>query len=265
MKIKKSESKIYQLLDKNIKDSFCFLFVGHWLRGEHGQDRKAIGTLIETFLKTFATVSKDKQPGLILKTSLGTSSEKYKYEILNRIDLIKDIVCKELQCIKEELPNVYLLHGNLTEQEINELYNHPKVSAMVSFTRGEGYGRPFAEWGAATNKPLIVPNWSGHLDFCKPDSVCLLNGNLEKIHPSSVWENILIPESSWYTVNYTQAVNVLKKVYEQYDYFKRKGNTQHKNIINNFTFEHMVERFKLILSRNVIIKEIPKFIPLKLK
>ena len=36
-----------------IKESFCYLFVGHWLQGELGQDRKDVGMMIKTFLETF--------------------------------------------------------------------------------------------------------------------------------------------------------------------------------------------------------------------
>ena len=55
-----------------IKESFCFLFVGHWLKGDFEQDRKNVGGMIWTFLQAF----KDKKnpPALILKTSRGGTS-----------------------------------------------------------------------------------------------------------------------------------------------------------------------------------------------
>ena len=45
----------------------------------------------------------------------------------------------------DKLPNVYLLHGDLTDEEMNQLYNHPKVKAHLTFTHGEGFGRPLLE------------------------------------------------------------------------------------------------------------------------
>jgi hypothetical protein len=39
---------------------------------------------------------------------------------------------------------------------MNCLYNHPKIKAMLSFTHGEGYGRPLAEF-AVSKKPIIAP------------------------------------------------------------------------------------------------------------
>ena len=35
--------------------------------------------------------------------------------------------------------------GDLSESELNDLYNDKKVSAMLMFTKGEGYGRPLTE------------------------------------------------------------------------------------------------------------------------
>ena len=63
-----------------------------------------------------------------------------------------------------ELPNVYLLHGDLLAEEMNYLYNHPKVKCFISLTHGEGYGRPLQE-ATMTGLPVIASNWSGHLDF----------------------------------------------------------------------------------------------------
>ena len=35
---------------------------------------------------------------------------------------------------------------------------------MVSFTKGEGFGRPLLEF-SAIGKPIIASGWSGHTDF----------------------------------------------------------------------------------------------------
>ena len=59
---------------------------------------------------------------------------------------------------------------------MNQIYNHPKVKAMVSLTKGEGFGRPLLEF-TASKKPLIVSGWSGHMDFIKPDTAIVLGGN----------------------------------------------------------------------------------------
>ena len=33
--------------------------------------------------------------------------------------------------MESKLPNIYLLHGDLTDEEMNELYNHPKVKVLM--------------------------------------------------------------------------------------------------------------------------------------
>jgi hypothetical protein len=53
----------------NVKEDFNFLIVGHWLKGDLGQDRKDIGMAIKTFATVFQYLPKEKRPGLIVKTS----------------------------------------------------------------------------------------------------------------------------------------------------------------------------------------------------
>ena len=111
---------------KGIKEDFCFLFVGHWLQGGLGNDRKDLGMLIKTFLETFK--NQKKQPALILKTSGASPSILDREEIMGKLREIKNTV-------NGKLPNIYILHGDLRDEEMNGLYNHPKVKAHVSFTR----------------------------------------------------------------------------------------------------------------------------------
>jgi hypothetical protein len=120
------------ILDQ-IAETTAFLSVGHWLQGQLGEDRKNISGLIHCFFDTYKN-QKDA-PALILKSSGATYSVLDRFEIESKILQIRDIFGNA------KLPNVYLLHGDLTDQEMNLLYNHPKVKAMISFTKGEGFGR----------------------------------------------------------------------------------------------------------------------------
>ena len=72
-----------------IPENFCFLFVGHWLQGNPGHDRKDVGGLIKTFLETFRNTQSNK-PALILKTSEATFSVSDRERILSRINEIKE-------------------------------------------------------------------------------------------------------------------------------------------------------------------------------
>ena len=140
----------------SIKESFAYLSVGHWMQGQMGEDRKNLSLLVKAFYETFK--NKSKKPALILKTSQTGASYIDRDTILKKIQLIRESVNSK------NLPNIYLLHGEFTDEEMNELYNHNKVKAMVSLTKGEGFGRPLLEF-SLSKKPIIVSGWSGHVGF----------------------------------------------------------------------------------------------------
>ena len=244
------ESEINDVLD-SIDEEFNYLFVGHWLQGELGQDRKDVGMLIKTFLETFK--GKKQKPGLVLKTSSATYSIMDRDEMLDKIQKIRVHVGDD-----GTLPNVYLLHGELEDGEINELYNHPKVKAHVSFTKGEGYGRPLLE-ASISQKPVITSNYSGHLDFLDSEMSILLPGEIKQIHPSAVMQNMLIPESGWFTVDYKKASEILEDVYKNYKNYLDGAKRQAYRSRTEFSLDKMGE--KLI---ELIDNKIPKPVQLKL-
>ena len=228
-----------------IKEDFAFLFVGHWLKGDFGQDRKDLSGLIYTFLETFGDT--ENQPALLLKASSGTFSVTDRSKTLEKIELIKQM------SKKKNLPNIYLLHGDLTDDEMNTLYNHEKVKALVSFTKGEGYGRPIAEF-ITSGKPVVVSGWSGHVDFVNPAFHTYLDGELKPIHKSAVWEGILNEGSSWFTVNYQSAAETLQKMYKKYNSFLSESKKSVKEIETKWSYNSMVEKFDGMLE-----KYLPKF------
>ena len=233
----------------SIKEEFCYLFVGHWIKGDLGEDRKDISGLIKTFLETFKGVK--ARPALILKTSSATSSIMDREDMLDRIRAIEEMV-------GGDLPSIYLLHGDLTDEEINELYNHPKVKAFVSFTKGEGYGRPLLE-ASITQKPVIASNWSGHTDFLDPEMSILLPGTIKKLHPSAVVPNMLLAESSWFTVDYKKASDVLVDVYKNNKKYIDRAKKQSYRSRTEFSLEKMSEKLLSILDSKV-----PKQVEFKL-
>jgi len=245
-----NDSEVWDVLDE-VNEDFNFLFVGHWLQGELGQDRKDVGMMLKTFLETFK--GKGKKPGLIMKTSSATYSIMDRDEMLERINKVRESVGKD-----DELPNVYLLHGELTDEEINELYNHPKVKAHVTFTKGEGYGRPLLE-ASISQKPVIAPNWSGHIDFLDAEMSILLSGEIKQIHPSAVVQNMLLAESGWFTVDYKKASETLTDVYKNYKKYVDGAKRQAYRSRTEFSLEKMTEKLNSIIEEKV-----PKQVALKL-
>jgi len=252
-KYKVIEPKDIQTVDFNIKESFAYLFVGHWLQGHLGEDRKNVSLLVKAFYETFK--NKKNKPALILKTSGAGSSYMDRDQILSKINQIKETVNSK------DLPNVYLLHGELSDEEINELYNHPKVKAMVSLTKGEGYGRPLLEF-SLVKKPIITTKWSGHLDFLNEEFVSLIPGELKQVHPSAVVPNIILAESQWFTPDMGHVGHYLRDVFENYKDYKEKANRQSFYAKSNFSWDKMKEKVGELFGKH--IPEFPKQVQLKL-
>jgi len=236
----------------SIKESFCFLFVGHWLQGDFGEDRKNVGYMIKAFLETFK--NKKKQPALILKTQSANASILDRDNILKKIDGIR-------KSVKGTLPNIYVLHGEMSDDEVNELYNHSKVKAMISLTKGEGFGRPLLEF-SLVNKPIIASGWSGHTDFLDPQFSYLLEGQLTNVHKSAAMKNMLLQEAQWFTPNDAQVATALRNVFDNYKKYSELAKRQGYKSRTKFSFDKMVEKLDSILSQN--LPEFPKQVQLNM-
>ena len=198
-----------------IKESFAYLFVGHWLPGDLGEDRKNVGLMIQTFYESFK--NHPSPPALILKTSSGPASYMDRDSILDKIYSIKNSIENA-----DTLPNVYLLHGELTDEEMNNLYNHKKVKAMLSLTKGEGFGRPLLEF-SLTKKPIIASEWSGHMDFLSPKFNILIEGTLGKVHPSVGQKNMLLENSEWFNADPARFSYYMRDVFVNYKKYTKSS------------------------------------------
>jgi len=212
-----------------IKEDFCFLYVGHWLQGELGEDRKNTSLMLKTFFETFK--DKKNKPALIMKTSGAGSSIMDRDEMLKKIDAIRNLV-------GGDLPSVYLLHGELDDKDINNLYNHPKVKSMFNLTKGEGFGRPLLEF-TLSKKPIIVSAWSGHVDFLDKEFCCFVGGELKNVHPSAQVQNMILAESQWFNPDIVQASTHLKNVYEKYSKYEELAKRQSHISKTKFSFNEM--------------------------
>ena len=238
---KKLSPKDVDLDLSQIKESFCYLFVGHWMQGSYGHDRKNVGLLVKSFLETFK--NQKNQPALILKSSVGSCSYSSREELLKRVKTLRKTVNST------NLPNIYIMNGDLSDSEMNELYNHPKVKAMVSFTKGEGYGRPLLEF-SATGKPIIASGWSGQVDFLHPEKTFLIGGELESVHTSAANKWIL-KESQWFKPDHGIVGSILKDMYKNYKNYVVRGKQQGHHSRTNFSFIKMTELLGTYLDKYV--------------
>ena len=232
-----------------IPEDYAFLFVGQWTGGTMNSDRKAIGWLIKTFLETFK--SKGPKPCLIIKTSGPTLSKIDQYECIQKINDVTEMV-KQSNPNLTELANVYLLHGELNDIEMNALYNHKKIKTHISFTHGEGFGHPLL-LSTLSGKPLFAPNWSGHLDFLNPKHANLLQGKLEPI-PDEAVNDWFIKEAQWFTVDYEKAKEQMYHAYKDYESLLPRAEQLRAENAEKFSLEAMDKEFHALLD-----KYVPKF------
>ena len=256
-----ADTDIYKVIESHqikninldsIKEKFAYLFVGHWMEGEIGEDRKNVGLLVKAFFETFK--NKSNKPALILKTAQVGSSYYDREELLKKIKKIRKSVGSD------NVPNVYLLCGDFSDSEMNELYNHPKVKAMISLTKGEGYGRPLLEF-TLSKKPLITTGWSGHMDFLNPEFTNLLGGTLTPVHPSTK-NQFLIPDSRWFSPDPSQVGFYLKDVFENYKKYTDKAKRQSFKSKSEFSWDKMADKTNELLTKYV--PEFPQEVELKL-
>jgi len=251
-KLKRAE--IHESVDaylSKIPSSFNFLFVGHWLKGAPGHDRKDVAMMIKTFCETFKNKAKQNKPGLILKTSHATFSIMDRDEIFRKIQEI-------LEPYGDKAPNIYLIHGDLTDEEMNSLYNHSKVKAMISFTKGEGFGRPLLEF-TFSGKPVIASDHSGHKVFLRVSH--MLPGELTKVHKSAA-DQFILEGSNWFTVNYQYASKVLKDCVDNYKNYMKAAKEQFKISRKEFTRDIMASKLCAIVDKG--IDSVPKEVSLQL-
>jgi len=248
----KSDYDVCKDLD-TIPENFCYLFVGHWLQGDFGEDRKNVGYTIKAFLEVFK--NKKTKPALILKVSQGATSILDRDRILKRIEDVRRTIAGK------NLPNIYVIHGDLSDSEINSIYNHPKVKAMVNLTKGEGFGRPLLEF-SVVGKPIIASGWSGHLDFLPSEFAGLVGGLLQQVHPSAHVPNVILQDSQWFKPDDNQVGHAFNEVFEKYKEYQEKAKRLAFRNKQNFSLDKMTESLNKTLVKYV--PEFPKHIELKL-
>ena len=238
----KSSTSILDSVDTD----FNFLFVGHWLAGTLGEDRKDVGMMIKTLCTVFTDLPKKQQPGLILKTSQAG------FSVMEREGISKKIQEVTNQ-FGDKCPPIHLVFGDLSESELNSLYNDKKVKAFLMFTKGEGYGRPLAEF-ASTGKPIIVSKWSGHTDFLPEENTVYLEGELKNVHETAA-NKFLLKEAQWFTVDYSKAAGKIYDVFKNYKTYLKKSEGLKTNIVKNFNLTKQTEVLKGILDKYVKVQQ----------
>lgn len=231
--------KQMDLIDLNIDFDydFNFLTVAQW------GPRKNLENTIKWFLDEF----KDKEVGLVVKTSFAKNcllDRRLAFNNLKRlIESDENRKCK-----------IYLLHGYMSDQEINSLYSHPKIKCLLSATHGEGFGLPIFE-AAYNGLPIIAPAWSGHVDFLympKKDKSGKIKNKamfskvdytLAPVPAEVVWDGVLQADSMWCNPKETSIKLKMKDMVDNWDRHKKRAKDLQVYVLENFNQEKQYKAF----------------------
>ena len=227
-----------------LDSSFNFLHVGQWGSGGFGEDRKNISSMLKVFFETFRG---NKDVGLVLKTNMAKNSDTDHEAVKERIRQIKEA----LKMTEANCPPVYLVHANLTEEEMADLYNHPKIKAYLTLTHGEGFGIPTLE-AAMCGMPVIATNWSGHLDFLNQGKFIPLDYDLADVPQSAIWEPLIIKGARWANIREEDVSRKMQKLSKSYSKPKEWALELATKLKENFDLKKVNEVFLTEVKRNLL-------------
>jgi len=171
--------------------------------------RKNLPNTVKWFVEEF----KDDEIGLILKTNLAKNCHMDRLNVFNQLTGM-------LSNYKDRKCSVYLLHGDMEDDEVHSIYNHDKVKALVSLAHGEGFGLPIFE-ATYSGMPVICNGWSGQCDFIYDEEGTAgfysVSYDMNQVQPEVVWDGVLIKESMW---AYSREHSAKKQMRECYNDIK---------------------------------------------
>lgn len=210
------------------KQDFNFLVVSQM------GPRKNMDNTIRWFVEEFI----DQEVGLIVKTNLRSNSIIDKEQTEASLKAI-------LAPYPERKCSVSLLHGDLTEGQMQALYENDKVKAMINISHGEGFGLPLFE-AARTALPIITIGWSGQLDFLRHDGkdyFLKVKHDLKPVQPESVWEGVIQANSEWAYADQGSYKMALRMMYKKNDDFAKQAKTLKNIVEEKFCDEVLFENF----------------------
>jgi glycosyltransferase involved in cell wall biosynthesis len=232
-------------VDLNLRHDFNFLSVCQW------GPRKNLEQTIINFIEEF----KNENVGLVLKVNTTNDSIMDREHCKDRLKELLRNAPQDKKC------SIYLLHGNMSENEVNSLYNNPKIKAIVSTTHGEGFGFPLFE--AACNEiPVIATDWSGHLDFLtvkenneEKKLFAKIKYDLKPIDQQHVWNGVLEQGTQWAYPDSRSLKDKMRDVYKDYGRYKSQSKKLKTWIQQEFSEEKIYKKFADLVSEDFNVED----------
>ena len=222
------ESSADSKFDIELPSKFNFLTVNQW------GPRKNMEQLITAFIDEF----RNEEIGLVIKTNQANDSQIDRDRVLTALKQIVDSK-GEKKC------KIHLVHGRLTDEQMDALYRHPAVKAFVTATHGEGFGMPIFE-AVSAELPVIATDWSGHLDFLSVDDKKMfakVDYEIKQIHPSHVWQGVMEANVGWAYPLESSLRSRMREVYKDHGRFKSWAKKLAEHNKEKFKKEFVYDRF----------------------
>jgi glycosyltransferase involved in cell wall biosynthesis len=238
---------LFDVLNKKIETDFNFLVVGQLTGNNPDNDRKGIFYAMKYFSEAFAG---NPNVGFVVKTNTFRQTILDKKITAERFT--KTLIDNNLQTPNG--PKFYLIHGDLTEEEMQTLYTHPKMKAFLSLSRGEGYGIPFLE-AAVSDLPIIATNYSAYTEFLTNKKWIPINCKLDAVHPSRIDNQIFVPGAKWAIADELDTKKKMQRFFESSSLPKQWAKEMGKDLKEKYSFQSIEKIYNNLLLPKMVEEE----------
>lgn len=225
-------------LDLDIKTPFNFLIFGQITAKTVASDRK---NTFNTLKWLFEEFKDDDDVGIVLKTNSGRQTIIDKKVTTN---MMKQLIS---EVRKTEFPKLHILHGPMSDKDVAMLYKDKSIKALVTATRGEGYGLPILE-AAASGLPVIATDWSGHLDFMRSGKYIKLDYALQNIPNERVDNNLFMQGAKWAEVKEDDFKKKVRKFKNSSKLPQQWANDLSEVLKEKFSFDEISQEYDKLLG-----------------
>jgi len=215
--------------------------------------RKNFDLMIQWFLSEFKD---DPEVGLVIKTHLQNNSTLDYHATRDRLINLLDTVAKDRKC------KVYLVHGSMSDSQVQSLYDPEVIDCYISTTHGEGFGIPLFQ-AACNNIPIITTNWSGHLDFLRvpvtsksgkkkiKSHFIKVDYTIDKVKPYHLMPNLITPECEWAYPKEESFKKALRQIRKPGRYLDFDTNVLSSYLRENQNISKVHEKYQSFIKNNL--------------